>query len=207
MVPAPRSISSGFGVANAGVALHTRSMEARTLEQLEAGLDMVRESPGDLGRLELIVRRPDYDQRELLDEAELDLEEGLVGDMWCRRPSRHMPDGSPHPDKQVNLINVRAIQLIAGSRERWPLAGDQLYVDFDLSDDNAPPGTRLAIGTAVLEVTTQPHNGCAKFSERFGADALRFVNTDEGRALHLRGRSTRVVTAGRIRAGDEVKKL
>ena len=181
-------------------------MESRTLTELEAGLDAVRQSPCDLGHLELIVRRPDYLQRELLDEGELDVEVGLVGDMWSRRPSRHMPDGSPHPDKQVNLINVRAIALMAGERERWPLAGDQLYVDFDLSDDNAPAGTRLAIGTAVLEITSQPHNGCKKFSERFGADALRFVNTEHGRALHLRGRSARVVTAGLVRLGDEVRK-
>ena len=127
MVPAPRSISSGFGVANAGVALHTRSMEARTLEQLEAGLDMVRESPGDLGRLELIVRRPDYDQRELLDEAELDLEEGLVGDMWCRRPSRHMPDGSPHPDKQVNKSDAEK----AAAEKKFKELGDMLEILTD----------------------------------------------------------------------------
>ena len=88
-----------------------------------------------------------------------------------------MSDGSANPDAQLTLMNARVVALVAGERERWPLAGDQLYVDLDLSADNLPPGTRLAVGSAVIEVTPEPHTGCAKFSARFGSEALRFVNS------------------------------
>jgi hypothetical protein len=113
-----------------------------------------------------------------------------------------MADGSPHPDMQLNIMNSRVIALVAGARERWPLAGDQLYIDLDLSDDNLPPGTRLVLGRAVIEVTRQPHTGCHKFLARFGAGALKFVNSPAGRKHHLRGINAKVVQPGVIRLGD-----
>ena len=174
---------------------------------LEAGLDEVRRAPTDSGQLSLIVRRPALGEREVLDVGELDLACGLVGDTWPERPSRFMPDGSPHPDKQLTVMNARAIQLFAGTADRWALAGDQLYVDFDSSEANLPPGTRVALGSAVIEVTDQPHIGCAKFAARFGKEALRFAQTDTGRALRLRGANAKVVVAGSVRHGDEVRKL
>jgi len=179
-------------------------MQHLTTSQLEAGVDDVRRAPSDAGRLELIVRRPALDEREVLDTGELDLSVGLVGDTWNRRSSRRTEDGSPHPDMQLNIMNARAAALIAGGRDRWPLAGDQLYVDIDLRDENLPAGTRLAIGSAVIEVTDQPHTGCAKFVERFGAEAMRFVNGRQGRPLRLRGLNARVVVPGRVRPGDPV---
>jgi hypothetical protein len=182
-------------------------MEHRTTAELEQGLDDVRSSPADDGTLELIVRRPAVDEREVLDEGTLDLEEGLVGDSWKTRWDRRTEDGSAHPDKQLNIMNARVAALVAGDRERWSLAGDQLYVDFDLSDDNAPPGTRLAIGATVIEVTPLPHAGCKKFSARFGVDALKFVNAKANRALHMRGVNARIVTAGTVRVGDTVRKV
>ncbi|MGE3178444.1 MAG: MOSC domain-containing protein, partial [Vicinamibacterales bacterium] len=139
-----------------------------TMEQLHAGLDEIRRSPRETGRLEMIVRRPAVGHREALTEAVLDLEVGLVGDTWVARGSTRTPDGTRHPDMQINLMNARAIALIAQERARWPLAGDQLFVDLDLSAANLPPGTRMGIGEAILEVTAQPHTGCAKFVERFG---------------------------------------
>lgn len=175
--------------------------------ELEAGLDLVRQSPKDGGTLELIVRRPAVDGREVLAEGTLDLNEGLVGDNWRARPSSRTADGSAHPEMQLNIINARAIALIAQDKARWPLAGDQLYVDLDLSDANLPPGTRLAIGTAVIEVTAQPHTGCQKFRARFGTDAHKFVNSPVGKELHLRGINARVVQPGTLRAGDAIKKL
>ena len=178
-----------------------------TTAQLEAGVDDVRRAPSDAGRLELIVRRPAVEEREVLDDAELDLSVGLVGDTWNARSSRRTEDGSPHPDMQLNIMSTRAAALIAGDRARWPLAGDQLYVDLDLSDANLPAGTRLVIGSAVIEVTDQPHTGCAKFSARFGLDALRFVNSPVGTELKLRGINAKVVVPGRIRAGDTVTKV
>lgn len=179
-----------------------------TTAELEAGLDGIRQSPKDAGELQLIVRRPRVGEREALDEAELDLADGLVGDTWKFRASSRMPDKkSPHPDMQLNVINARAVALIAQHPSRWALAGDQLYVDLDLSADNLPAGTRLGIGTAVIEVTAQPHTGCGKFVERFGLDAMKFVNSPVGRALNLRGINARVVQPGTIRRGDIVRKL
>jgi hypothetical protein len=182
-------------------------MEHRTTQQLEAGLEQVRASPRDAGILEMIVRRPAVDAREVLDVGELSHDAGLVGDTWKERGSSRTGDGSAHPDMQLNVMNARFVDLIAGSRERWPLAGDQLYVDLDLSHENLPAGTRLAIGDAVIEVTDQPHTGCQKFSARFGLEARRFANSEVGKALRLRGLNARVVVPGTIRRGDSVRRL
>ena len=178
-----------------------------TTVELEAGLDHIRQAPKDLGSLELIVRRPAVGAREVLDIAELDGGEGVKGDTWKIRASSRTADGTAHPDMQVNVMSARAVALVAQMRERWPLAGDQLYIDMDLSEQNLPPWTRLALGTAIIEVTDQPHTGCVKFVERFGVDAMRFVNSPVGRALRLRGLNARVVQPGTIRAGDTVRKL
>lgn len=175
-----------------------------TIEQLHAGLDHIRDSPKDKGILELIVRRPDVGEREVLSVGELDLVEGLVGDTWKVRAHTRTPDRSPHPKMQVNIMNSRAIALIAQHKDRWALAGDQLYVDLDLSPSNLPPGTRLTVGAAELEVTDEPHTGCGKFVSRFGVDATKFVNSPVGRQLNLRGVNARVIRSGRIRVGDVV---
>jgi len=179
----------------------------RTPDQLEAGLAAIRAAPNDGGTLELIACRPDKYERVVLDTATLDVDAGVVGDSWVTRGSRAMPDHAPNPEAQVTLMNARVIALLAGDRARWPIAGDQLYVDLDLSLDNLPAGTRLQLGDAVLQVTPLPHTGCAKFSARFGSEALRWVNTPTGRALNLRGIHARVVTAGRVRRGDAIRKL
>jgi hypothetical protein len=175
--------------------------------ELEAGLDEIRRAPKDGGVLALIVRRPAVDEREVLEEAMLDTTVGLVGDTWNVRGSRSTPDGSSHPDMQLNVMNVRSTALVAQGRERWPLAGDQLYVDLDLSGENLPPGTRLRIGSATIEVTPVPHTGCAKFVSRFGLEAMKFVNSPVGRELNLRGICAKVVEPGSIRAGDRVEKI
>jgi len=182
-------------------------MEHRTLDELRAGLDHIRESPPDGGVIELIVARPSLDERLVVDEATLDPEHGLVGDCWATRGSSSTDDGRANPLKQVNFMNARAIALIAGEKERWPLAGDQFYVDLDLGGENLPPGTRLALGTAVVEITDPWHKGCEKFVARYGADALRFVRSPEGRELNLRGVHSTVVVAGTVRSGDVVRKL
>lgn len=182
-------------------------MEPLTIAQLEAGLDHVRRSPRIEGTVELIVARPAIDARELLDEGRLDMGSGLVGDNWYPRGSGSTSDGSPDPDRQLTVMNARTIALIAQDPGRWALAGDQLYVDLDLSVDNLPPGAQLALGSAVIEVSAPPHTGCAKFSGRFGRDALRFVSTPEGRAQRLRGLNARVVQPGVVRRGDIVTKI
>ena len=181
-------------------------MSHLTTTELEAGVGHVREAPKDHGVLAMIVRRPKIGVRDVLDEAELNLVEGLAGDTWRERRSTRTADGSPHPDMQLNIIGARAVDLVARDKSRWPLAGDQLIIDLDLSGANLPPGTRLAIGSAVIEVTAQPHTGCAKFIERFGADAHKLVNSPTGRELNLRGINAKVVRAGRIRVGDVVAK-
>lgn len=179
-------------------------MHHRTLADLDARLPGIRLSPSTDGPVELIVRRPEASARELLDEGELDPVEGLVGDCWRARGSRSTADGSAHPGRQLTLMNARAAAAVAGDRDRWPLAGDQFYVDLDLRVGHLPPGSRLTIGSALIEVTEEPHNGCAKFRERFGADAARWVSSPEGRELRLRGMNTRVVGPGRVRVGDRV---
>jgi hypothetical protein len=182
-------------------------MNSMTLAELEAGLAHICQSPKDSGVLDLIVRRPRDGEREVLQSGELDLFLGLVGDNWKTRGSRKTPDGAAHPDMQINVMNSRVIALVSQDHERWPLAGDQLYVDLELSIENLPAGTRLAIGTAVIEVTALPHTGCKKFLARFGPEALTFVNSPAGQALRLRGLNARVVQPGVIRTGERVEKI
>lgn len=177
----------------------------RSREQLQGGLDHVRAAPIGRGRLEMIVRRPAPDEREVLESAELDLAAGLVGDTWSERPSSRTEDGSPHPGMQVTLMSARAVALVAGSRANWPLAGDQLFVDLHLGTEELPPGTQLRIGAAVVEITDQPHRGCAKFTRRYGLDAMRFVNSDVGVRLNLRGVNAKVVVPGPIATGDVIE--
>ena len=178
-----------------------------SMETLTAGLDDIRQSPKAVGVLELIVRRPQTEMREVLDVGELDLAEGLVGDNWKRRGSSTTADGSAHPDMQLTVTNARLMALVAQERKRWPLAGDQLYIDFDLSADNAPPGTRLSIGATVIQITAPPHTGCKKFAARFGLDALKFISSPVGKQLQLRGVNAKVIRRGVIRVKDVVKKL
>jgi hypothetical protein len=176
------------------------------MEAVDARIDDVRAAPADNGRVELIVRRPEVDAREVVGEATLDPDHGLVGDNWSVKPS--LKTGAPNPAAQLTLMNARVSAIVAGDdRERWALAGDQLFVDLDLSSANLPPGTRLGIGEAVIEVTDEPHLGCGKFSARFGVDALKFVNSAVGRELNMRGINTRIVSGGVVRAGDPVVKL
>jgi MOSC domain-containing protein YiiM len=177
-----------------------RALKHLTNDELQAGLDEIRQSPRDGGTVEMIVRRPRLDERELLAEGRLDPAQGLVGDYWQSR------DGA-RPDRQITLMNARLIALVAQGRERWSLAGDQLYVDLDLSVENLPPGTRLAVGGAVLEVSAAPHTGCEKFMARFGRDAVLFVNSPEGKALRLRGMNARVVQPGVVLTGDAIRKI
>ena len=185
----------------------TTDVRHLTMEELEGGLGVIRQAPADDGLLELIVRRPHTEEREVLEEGALDIAEGLVGDNWRARGSSATSDGSAHPDMQLNIMSSRAAALVAQDPERWQLAGDQLFIDIDLSSENLPAGTRLAIGSAVVEVTSIPHNGCKKFVARFGLDAMKFVNSPVGKQLHLRGINAKVVQSGTIRVGDRARKM
>jgi len=178
-----------------------------TLDEIENEMALAGPSPRDHGNLEMIVRRPQVDQREMLSLAELTLEDGLVGDNWRQRGSSSTPDGLANPEQQITLMNSRVIQALTQDRAAWPQAGDQLFVDLDLSEENLPVGQRLAIGEAVVEISAKPHTGCAKFSSRFGSDAVRFVNSRDGRQNRRRGVNARVVQAGMVRVGDAVQKV
>ncbi len=178
-----------------------------TMQELEAALEHLREAPKDNGVIELIVRRPRTDHREVLEIAELDPVKGLIGDNWCVRPSSRTPDRSPHPEMQINIMNSRVTALVAQEKERWPLAGDQFYIDMDLSKENLPAGAQIALGTAVLEVSPLPHTGCHKFVARFGLEAMQFVNSPVGKELCLRGINARVIKGGVIRVGETVRKV
>ncbi|MCY7420056.1 MAG: MOSC domain-containing protein [Chloroflexi bacterium] len=179
----------------------------RTLDEMQVGLDHIRLSPSDAGRIELICRRPVVGQREVLPEAALDVDLGMIGDVWLTRGSARMADGSSDREAQLTLMNSRVAGLLAGDPAGWGIAGDQLYVDLDLSTANLPPGTRLRVGTAVVEVSAVPHTGCSQFSHRFGLDALKFVSTPEGKGLRLRGVNTRITASGLVRTGDTVSKV
>jgi len=183
------------------------TMHHLTTGELEAGIALIRESPSDLGHLEMIVRRPATDEREVRSAADLSVAEGLVGDDWLNRPSSRTADGGPHPDMQITVINSRLLRLVAVDPDRMILAGDQLVADLDLSPENLPAGSRLAIGEAIIEVTAEPHTGCKKFGARFGVDALKFVNSAIGRSLRLRGLNARVIESGMIRSGDRLTKV
>jgi len=183
------------------------SIKHLTPEELEAGFDHIKQSPTDHGVVDLIVCRPMVDSRKVLDFAELDIEKGLIGDSWPNRGSSKTSDGGPHPEMQITVMNSRVVALLAQAKERWPLAGDQLFIDLDLSKSNLPPGTRLSIGSGVIEVTAPPHLGCQKFVSRFGMDAMKFVNSPMGRQMCLRGIHARVVQSGVVRAGDVARKM
>ena len=182
-------------------------MKHLTMDELEAALDHLRQTPKDDGLVELIVRRPQVDHREVMDEAELDPVGGLIGDNWSVRGSSRTPDGSAHPEMQINIMNARVTALVAQEKERWPLAGDQLYIDLDLSKENLPAGSRIAIGSAVLEVSQFPHLGCHKFVSRFGIDAMKFVNSEVGKQLRLRGINAKVIQGGVVKVGSKARKL
>lgn len=183
-------------------------MGHRTMAEIERHLDTVRAAPKDVGTVELVVRRPAVDQREILDEGVLDEADGLVGDNWLDRATSHAIAEGRHLKAQLNVMSARMVRFLAPTEAEQALAGDQLYLDLDISHDNLPTGSRLALGdTAVIEVTEKPHNGCAKFRARFGEDALGFVNSEVGKQLRLRGFNAQVVTGGAVRPGDQVKLL
>ena len=176
----------------------------RSLAELDDTLAHVRAAPRDGGTIELIVRRPARDAREVIDTAELDAARGLVGDTWSERSSKRTPDGSPNIEQQLTLMNIRAIAAITDP-EHYALAGDQFFVDFDLSEANLPAGTQLALGATLVEISATPHTGCDKFSARFGSDATKWVNTGAGRELRLRGVNAKIVKGGVVRRGDPIR--
>ncbi len=171
------------------------------MEELEAGLEEIAAAPADNTPLTMLVIRPEVDQRELPDTAELEPGVGLVGDNYVTRGSSRTPDGAAHPEAQVTIMNTRVLDLISGGdRSRWPLAGDQILADIDLSMENMPTGTRLKVGSTELEITAKPHTGCGKFAQRFGVDAAKWVNHHAD--MRLRGVNARVVTNGSCSVGD-----
>ncbi len=174
--------------------------------ELQSGLAHIQASPKDAGILELIVRRPNIGEREIIQSGKLDIETGLAGDNWQTRGSSRTKNGSAHPDMQVTLMNARMIGLITRDKSEWALAGDQLYVDFDLSQENIPPGTQLQIGESTIEITAEPHTGCKKFKERFGLPAMKFISSPQGKRLNLRGVNARVIHPGAISVNDSITK-
>ena len=176
-------------------------------EELETQIDFIASSPKDKSPLDLIVRRPQENHREVLETGTLTTQDGLVGDMWKVRPSSRTSDKSAHPDMQLNIMNSRVIGLIAKSEDRWKLAGDQLFLDLDLSKENLPAGTQLQIGDSIIEVTAQPHTGCKKFVARFGLDAMKFVNSEIGKRYQMRGINAKVIKGGKIAKGDLARKV
>ena len=178
-----------------------------TLEDLYTKLEHIQQSPKESGRVELIVRRPTTEEREIISQGRLIPSAGLEGDNWRARGSTSIPDGSANPEAEITLMNTRVIQALTQDETRWALAGDQFFVDFDLSEENLPAGSRLAIGSAIVEVSSLPHNGCKKFSARFGVDALKFISTAENKPLRMRGINAKIIQAGEVKQGDLIRKV
>lgn len=174
--------------------------------EIMAGLEQVRQSPQDNGSLNAIVIRPATDDRIRLEQCRLSPEGGTEGDAWAQGCWLSLPDGRPHPDVQICIMNSRMIDLVAGDKDRWEQAGDNLFVDLDLSRENLRAGEQLRIGECVIEITEQSHNGCSKFSQRFGPAALKVVNSPMGKALRLRGIYAKVIKAGDVCVGDLITK-
>ena len=200
-------MDASAGTSTAAPVASSDPARHRSTAEMEAALVHIREAPRDAGAIQLIVRRPAEDAREVLDVAEINDAEGISGDTWNQRVSPTSADGGPHPDAQITIMSARAAAAVIGPVERWPLAGDQIYADLDISHETLHAGTRLSIGDAVVEVTAKPHRGCAKFAARFGHDTLRFVNTGDGRDLRMRGVNCRVVEPGTVRVGDSITRL
>lgn len=179
----------------------------KTMAELEATLPHILAGPKDEGRIDGIISRPAKGQRNDVSSAMLTFAEGMEGDHWSKGCWRTTDDGDPHPDVQICLMMSRCIEAIAGDRANWPPAGDNLFIDMDLTPANTPPGTRLAMGGVILEVTEEPHNGCQHFIDRFGRDACLFVNTGAGKEHRLRGIYGRVIQDGRVSVGDVVRKI
>jgi len=177
------------------------------ISELELGIDEIKSSPKDSGVLEMIVRRPETETREIINSVEINLENGLAGDNWKARGSTHTSDHSADPETQITLMNTRVIQLLSGDKENWGWAGDQLFVDMDLSMDNLPPHSQIQIGSVILEISAKPHTGCKKFSGRYGIEALEFISTPLGKSLRMRGVNAKVIQSGDIQVGDVIKKL
>ena len=183
-------------------------MNHRTIAELEAHVDHLRAAPAQTGTLDLVVRRPAVGEREILEEGRLDEVDGLVGDNWLERATSIAIAEGRHLQAQINVMSARMVKFLAATIDEQALAGDQLFLDLDISFANLPSGSRVAIGDeAVIEITDKPHNGCAKFMARFGDDATAFVNSPVGKELRLRGLNARVVAGGAIRPGDKVRKL
>ncbi len=179
----------------------------KTMEELRAGLPDILASPADGGEVKAVVIRPASGQRTEVPSCEVSLAGGMHGDHWAKGCWKTTADGRPHPDVQICMMNSRCIDLVAGERSNWAQAGDNLFVDMDFSPENLPPGQRLAVGSAVLEITDTPHKGCQAFIDRYGRDACVFVNVGDGAKYNLRGIYARVVDAGTISVGDRMRKL
>jgi hypothetical protein len=179
-----------------------------TTADLEAALDHLRAAPAEVGTLQMVVRRPSVGVREILDEGVLDVTGGLLGDNWLSRTTTRAIAAGRHLDAMVTVMSARMVALLGDTPDVRALAGDQLYVDLDISHANLPAGSRLAIGDeAVLEVTAKPHAGCKKFLARFGEEAVAFVNGEIGSGMRLRGLNARVVSGGVVRPGDVVRRI
>ena len=178
-----------------------------TMAELEDGFPEIIRSPKDNGRLEGIVVRPARGKRQELRTSDVSFDGGVHSDLWAKACWKSTEDGRPHPDVQICIMNARCIALIAQERGNWAPAGDNLFIDLDLSPDNLPPGQRLAIGTAIIEITDTPHNGCAKFIGRYGRDAGIFVNGRLGKRHRLRVVYARVIRDGTVTVDDVVTKV
>jgi hypothetical protein len=181
-------------------------MEYVTTQEIKHRMPWVLDSPRDNGIVRLIVVRPQTDQRDVIEQAHFSPAAGVAGDNWQHDCWKRLADGRSDPDVQVAIMNARMIEVLAGDQTHWPLAGDQLFVDFDLGTANLSPGDQLKVGDAILEITAEPHRGCRKFKQRFGEQALNYVNSAEGDRHRLRGVYAKIIEVGKVETGDAIKK-
>jgi hypothetical protein len=159
-------------------------------------------APRDSGRIVQLCVRPDVNKRAFPEVLELCPRRGAIGDRWEWRTWMHLPDGSPDPRVQLALMDHRILAFLQDLTGCSHHPGDTCLLDLDLHADRLPAGSRLQIGSAVLEISDVENDACGKFATHYGAEVFSWIRAPANRARRLRGAFARVVQGGLVRNGD-----
>ena len=175
--------------------------------ECEQALDHINRAPLDEAEIDCLCARPDFGTRAFPDKLILTVDHGILGERWTHSPWLTLPNGDPDPRIQVSILSKRVMDLCWRDRERVIHPGDPFVVDMNLGEANMPVGTRLAIGTAIVEVSDKFNTACVKWRDRYGQDSLHWMNLARNRPYRLRGILCRIVQDGEVKLGDRLAKL